>query len=97
MNPRDKLFGLIGLAVDCDNPTLKPDYSLETSTVFKRFAINHNRMTQNFELFSVCCLGDRLFRKLSTLLSWVPDWSQRIEHDTLGAMNRVSHAGGLEI
>jgi hypothetical protein len=30
------------------------------------------------------------------LPSWVPDWSQRVEHDTLGGMNRQFHAGGPE-
>jgi hypothetical protein len=95
-DPRDKIFGLIGLTADCNNDALKPDYSITTRTAYERFAINHYRTTKDFALFSVCCLKKSPLPELGSLPSWVPDWSQCIEHDTLGATYRTYHAGGSE-
>lgn len=95
-DPRDKIFGLIGLTIDRNNDALKPDYSIKTSTAYERFAINHYRTTKSFALFSACCLKKSSLPELDSLPSWVPDWSQCIEHDTLGATYREYHAGGPE-
>jgi hypothetical protein len=83
-DPRDKIFGLIGLTSDYNNEALKPDYSIKTSTAYERFAINHYRTTKSFALFSVCCLKKSSIPELGSLPSWVPDWSQCIEHHTIG-------------
>ena len=92
-DPRDKIFGLIGITSDCDDEYLKPDSSLDTRTVYKRYAVHKYRTTQDLELFSMCCLAESPYPELRSLPRWVPDWSNDVEHDQLGHNTRTYHAG----
>ena len=95
-DPRDKIFSWIGLSFDWNNKIQKPDYSLDTCAVYKRFAVNHYRTTANFELFSVSCLKES--SSSGTLAHFRPECliGTNIEHDTLASTHRKYHAGGPE-
>jgi hypothetical protein len=69
-NPRDYVYGLLGLCCDNDKLKLVPDYSKSCSEIFTE------AMRSILNLYSVNCLSLCFFPKLEQdLPSWVPDWS----------------------
>ena len=70
-DPRDKLFGLLGLATDAQATELDPDYSQSVQEVYgkvTRFLIGRDK--------SLAVLCDaRNPKRLVGLPSWTPDWS----------------------
>ena len=71
-DPRDKVFALLNL---CSGPTsalVQPDYSMDTSEVFKNVACAIIKAGQGPRLL----LNAGGLDQTSSLPSWVPDWSQ---------------------
>ena len=78
-DPRDKVFSFIGLASDSATMGILPDYSLKTTEVYQKVAI---QLAKAHGLSIVLSLaGDTNFLTkpplYSELPSWVPDWSHR--------------------
>jgi Heterokaryon incompatibility protein (HET) len=69
-DPRDKVFALLGIAVDTKELGLRPDYRKSCKEVYTDLArtlIQHGYI----ELLSLC----EFSKQISGLPSWVPDWS----------------------
>ncbi|KAF1965222.1 hypothetical protein BU23DRAFT_628727, partial [Bimuria novae-zelandiae CBS 107.79] len=73
-DPRDKVFELLGLAADnsYDMGLLKPDYTLDEATIYRRSAIAMLKAEKSLRVLSVPH-QDRASTNLK-LLSWVPNW-----------------------
>ena len=71
-DPRDKVYGLLGLTAPLFNTSVKPDYSLPVEQVYKDAFIVHTGVTQRLELLKHCVLAKRS----TGGPSWVPDWSK---------------------
>ncbi|KAG4432561.1 hypothetical protein IFR05_011949 [Cadophora sp. M221] len=69
-DPRDKVYGVLGLASDADKIGLKVDYSISATDLYIDTAIQVLKTCQNFEILSCFLSNPKL-----TLPSWVPDWS----------------------
>ena len=72
-DPRDKLFALLGLATDADDPVLRPNYRAAVREVFT--ASSRYMMTINTSLRILHIAGIGWSRQILDLPSWVPDWS----------------------
>ena len=72
-DPRDKLFALLGLATDADDPVLHPNYRATVCEVFT--ASSRYMMTANKSLRILHIAGIGWSRQILDLPSWVPDWS----------------------
>ncbi len=72
-DPRDKLFALLGLATDADDPVLLPNYKATVREVFT--ASSRHMMTTNKSLRILHIAGIGWSRQIKDLPSWVPDWS----------------------
>lgn len=72
-DPRDKLFGLLGLMGTPvnDDPSLQPDYTTSVVEVCRRFAGYAIASTRSLHILH--SVGTK--RTLCELPSWVPDWS----------------------
>lgn len=72
-NPRDKLFGLLGLAKDAESLDICVNYDNSCSKVYKDAA---RKFIQNghVDILSPC----QYPKNLNDLPSWVPDWSAPI-------------------
>jgi hypothetical protein len=67
---RDKIFGLLGLAIDVDKSSFDPDYDSPLETVVRRYANEFIARGQIFDL--LCRAGDR---KAYPFASWIPSWT----------------------
>ncbi|WEW58643.1 hypothetical protein PRK78_004111 [Emydomyces testavorans] len=68
-DPRDKVFGVLGLTPD---GLIKPDYSLHSEGVYTgitAYLLKHCRV---FDVLALAGCGNKKFN----LPTWVPDWSQ---------------------
>jgi hypothetical protein len=70
-NPRDKVYGLLGLAGDTEAIGVKPDYTATPEEVFTDLVRRHVTNTSSLDIICAC----RYPRALDDLPSWVPDWS----------------------
>ncbi|ERF76469.1 hypothetical protein EPUS_06131 [Endocarpon pusillum Z07020] len=75
-DPRDKLFGLLGLAKDVSRTDweIQPRYDIPVEEVYKRFAVWCIKKRNSLEIFS--SRKDYKVRSNLRLPSWVPDWSE---------------------
>ena len=71
-DPRDKVFALLNLCSDPTGALIEPDYSNDTSEVFKKVASAIIKAGQGPRLL----LNAGVLDQISSLPSWVPDWSQ---------------------
>ncbi|KAL6917405.1 hypothetical protein FSST1_008900 [Fusarium sambucinum] len=83
---RDKIFGLLGIAAECQNPSrippaLRPDYSADlTSTYLKvaRFLLENGSslaILTRAHGADGCSMRRQRVHNLAELPSWTPDWS----------------------
>ncbi|KAH7355364.1 heterokaryon incompatibility protein-domain-containing protein [Rhexocercosporidium sp. MPI-PUGE-AT-0058] len=70
-DPKDKLYGLLGLASPSANPSIEIDYALSTAEVYTRFA--RKEIQASKELHILTQVRPHL-TKLD-IPSWAPDWS----------------------
>jgi hypothetical protein len=85
-DPRDKVYGLLGLVSPSVSSKILPDYSLSTETVHKDAFMLHLSHVQRLELLPYCHLGERRMKGPS----WVPDFSAQRTMRTL-----VQFASGI--
>lgn len=73
-DPRDKIYGILGLSPRRIASRIKPNYrkAFPTSEVYKSTFLTHVELVQRLELLEHCP-GPR--RKIDNMLSWVPDWA----------------------
>jgi hypothetical protein len=74
-NPRDKIFGLWGIAEPSSVARLQlsPSYTITPECLFRNFAMATLTTARNLDIFQV--IQPRDGSKLNALPSWVPDWS----------------------
>ncbi len=70
-DPRDKLFGLLGVATDAQEPDLLPDYSLSVQDVYAK--VTRILVLRDKSLAVLC--DARNPKRLAGLPTWTPDWS----------------------
>jgi hypothetical protein len=80
-DPRDKIFGLLGVAagIDVDHWRFAIDYSQDCRTVYINFARNILYATKNYDILSYLDHGlvhTRLRDDCRALPSWVPNWDR---------------------
>lgn len=86
-DPRDKIYGLLGLCSPDERKQILPDYSVPVSVVYEQVALNTIERTRSLDVFS------QAYRFLEgvematlELPSWVPDWTLEMtdyQHESL--------------
>ena len=69
-DPRDQIYGLLGLSSDSDAVAIKPDYRLDIGSVY--INVCHHALQAHGSLHF---LYDCSMQQSLSLPSWVPDWS----------------------
>ncbi|KAF7539643.1 hypothetical protein G7054_g1984 [Neopestalotiopsis clavispora] len=83
-DPRDKVFGLLGLFPSEMQHLSEADYSLSKHQVYKR--ITFHRIKETGDLCSLIRVHER--KRQRALPSWVPDLEAKIDESTLDLMMR---------
>lgn len=82
-DPRDKIYGLLGLAGGQDVNLIFPDYSIPAPQVYEQVTIKLIENSRSLEIFSQ--LYPRHLKptgiEVIKLPSWVPDWTSRGSYD----------------
>lgn len=90
-DPRDRIFALLNISAETNNDSLAPDYNKSVEEVFIHTARHFVTRTQpNLSFLHSAGIG--CDRKLTTLPSWVPDWSGSFPATSFGA---VADGSGL--
>jgi hypothetical protein len=76
-NPRDKLYGLLGLAEDMD---FGPEYQLSVRGVYGRFVEACIKRSKTLDVLSFV---SPTFRNTHSFPSWIPDWTCAFGKNTL--------------
>lgn len=92
-DPRDKLYGLLGILPTPVQQRFKPNYETSTSELYIDIV---EYVLQTTGRLNIICYARSMFDgpKLLKLPSWVPDWSQSMEFFPLG-QNSVVCRGSL--
>jgi hypothetical protein len=72
-NPRDMIYGLLGLFPLAFSMKIRPQYALSTGDVYKDFFLAYTEHTKSLELLRSSRLGEGR----TDAPSWVPDFSSR--------------------
>lgn len=72
VNPRDKIYGLLGITPAYFSSSIVVDYLRPVEDVYKEAFITHLNTTKRLELLKHCDLASRQLGGPS----WVPDWSK---------------------
>ncbi|KAH7325599.1 heterokaryon incompatibility protein-domain-containing protein [Stachybotrys elegans] len=78
-DPRDKIYGLLGMASDAHIDEIRPSYDLSIRDIYVDIAIWHLRQYDTLSILGQCFAGE--CSKLLTLPSWVPHWEPKEDHD----------------
>ncbi|GAB7359840.1 hypothetical protein MBLNU230_g7369t1 [Neophaeotheca triangularis] len=80
-DPRDKIYGLLGLAPRKFASSVRVDYegSNTAADVFAMTTLNHASITERFEHFHNCIPAGRIMQDAP---SWVPDWYSDLPYET---------------
>ena len=80
-DPRDKIYGLLGLAPKKFATSVKVDYdeSNTAADVYAMTTLNHAKIAQRLEHFHNCFTGGQI---TASAPSWVPDWYSDIPGET---------------
>ena len=70
-DPRDHIYGLLGLSGDAHDLGLMPNYNLSVQDVYKDLTVKHICRTRSLDIICGC----RRERNFVDLPTWVPDWS----------------------
>jgi hypothetical protein len=90
-NPRDKIYGLLGIATDTGDVILDPDYGASVEEVFTRTARYLLQRDDSIVILHHAGIGNT--RKYESLPSWVPQWEGDSDEDDrlcLGGMHKWS-------
>ena len=75
-DPRDKIYGMLGLASEEIVSLIKPDYTTPASQVYENAALTIMRKYGNMDIMSHIIDGPS---RMPNLPSWVPDWSAKVD------------------
>ena len=90
-DPRDKVYALLKLSLDCDAPDLQPNYAHTVSELYTRVA---TYLLANGSAGRLLCAASYHASSLS-VPSWVPDWSfQEDTRDIASAILSSAIVGG---
>lgn len=89
IDPRDRLFGIAGLANQAERECLPTDYSLSVQQLYTGLAAYWIRKTEIRSFLKLACYQRKL---VPGLPSWVPDWTN-IETQESGSMIPELHIG----
>lgn len=91
-DPRDKIYGLLGLCDPQKGNEISPSYLVTTSSLYQKVVLNAIRVNHSLEIFSQ--LGPRSSKvdRLTNLLpSWVPNWMLEMEGYQFNALQSRLH------
>jgi hypothetical protein len=71
-DPRDKIYGILGITPPQFSAAISVDYSRATEDVYKEAFLVHLHLTKRSELLKHCDIAGRQIQGPS----WVPDWSK---------------------
>lgn len=74
-DPRDRVYGLLGIAPSGLTDRIRPQYSLSVSKVYQETVLAALAHTKRLELLNLCTLSDRSIEAPS----WVPDFSMPVK------------------
>jgi len=90
-DPRDKIYGMLGMATGVYQNFIKPEYTSSIEQVFESTIIKIIERTGMLNVFSLLCFNGR--RKLD-LPSFVVDWTVQIDlADVNHCVNRIASLG----
>ncbi|KAL7622493.1 hypothetical protein AAE478_008000 [Parahypoxylon ruwenzoriense] len=92
-DPRDRVYGLLGLFSSAFSRMIRPSYSLGVEDVYRDLIIKHIRHVKRLELLRDCHTGTTTSH-LGEWPSWVPDYS--IPNARLNHVERQFSAGQSE-
>lgn len=73
LDPRDKIYGFLGLTINLGKRIMFPDYSLPTPVVYREFAFYIIRETKSVNVFSLVLP----WRSSPEYATWAPDWAEK--------------------
>jgi hypothetical protein len=73
LDPRDKIYGFLGLTIELGKPFMLPAYSLPPHVIYREFALKFIRQTKDLNIFSLVAP----WRSSSLYATWAPDWAQK--------------------
>jgi hypothetical protein len=75
IDPRDKIYGLLGIARSEDAKLIVPNYSTPVSETYEEVALKIIEHTETLRLFSQLYPQSEAGTTATKLPSWVPDWT----------------------
>ena len=85
-DPRDKIFALLGMAVDAGDPEFHPRYGNHPPQDIFKDTTRHLLTRDGSSAYVLHGAGIGLPRDLPYLPSWVPDWSSPFANTVFGAV-----------
>ncbi|KAK5652292.1 hypothetical protein OQA88_10640 [Cercophora sp. LCS_1] len=71
-DPRDKIYGILGIAPKRITRAIRPDYTLSVGDVYRTTFLQHSWTGRRLVLLDHCEIATKLFG----VPSWVPNWQQ---------------------
>jgi hypothetical protein len=90
-DPRDKVYGLLGIAGSEDAKLIVPNYSTSIPEVYEQVALKLLERTKKLKLFSQLYPRWEVGIVATKLPSWVPDWTSHCNHDQFQTINIRFH------
>jgi hypothetical protein len=88
-DPRDKVYGILGLLPPNIAVSISPNYELSYQQVFYQFARTMIRQEKGLEAILSWCT----FKELSSLPSWIPDWTTYFSRNHIQWLRKRKAAG----
>ncbi|RSL86579.1 hypothetical protein CEP52_015787 [Fusarium oligoseptatum] len=82
-DPRDRVFGLLGLHLKDDNlqKMLPTDYTISTALLYRNLAMAAIENSQTLDVLSHVLHRPSIHKRTPGLPSWVPDWDALMDDD----------------
>jgi hypothetical protein len=89
LDPRDKVYGTLGLCIGDEGKLIAPDYTLPVSVVYEQVIFKMIERSRSLAVFSQIC--PRSIKSTGMfagkLPSWVPDWTLEMTKDQLAVLH----------
>jgi hypothetical protein len=86
-DPRDKVYGLLGIAGSEDTKLIVPNYLTSVPEVYEQVALKLLERTNKLKLFSQLYPQWEAGTVATRLPSWVPDWTSDCNHNQYQSIN----------
>jgi hypothetical protein len=88
-DPRDKVYGLLGLAESEETNIIIPDYSSPISTIYEQTTLKLIEHSKSLQIFSHISARSMKIDEIATtgLPSWVPNWTSEGSHQQFVALS----------